>query len=180
MNNELKTLKCEICGKEIVKNPKLSNKQFENKRYCCVRCRQEGRSRNMKGKQLEQNNPNWKGDNATNITTFHKRVEEKFGKPNKCECCGDTKAKQYDWANMTGKYKDMTDYKRLCKSCHIRYDRTRLNTLKELPLSKIDKKILSLIAVKWVNNWKSYPNPPNNSCAIVFMDFFNLIEGDLE
>ena len=52
----------------------------------------------MKGKQKGIKNPNWKGDNASNITTFHKRVEEARGKPKKCEICGTTDENViYDW-----------------------------------------------------------------------------------
>ena len=180
MKTELKTLKCEICGKGIKKSNKLSNKQFKNKRYCSVKCRQKGRSKDMKGKQIKENNPNWKGDDATDITTFHKRVEKKFGKPRKCECCGNTKAKQYDWANMTGKYEDIEDYKRLCKSCHIRYDKTKLNTLRELPISKIDKRILSLIAVKWVKEKTCNEKDIEWIMNGWIKHFFNLTEEDLK
>ncbi len=94
-NKELKTLKCRICGKEINKNPKLSNKQFENKKY---------------------------------------------------------------------------DLARLGKG---------LITLKELPISKRDKEILSLIAVKWVKSMKE-PNAENYNAIKHFMNFFNLTEEDLE
>jgi len=181
---ELKTLKvCEICGKEIPKDPKLSNKQYENKRYCSIKCRQKGRSRDMKGKQIMDENPNWKGDNATNNTTFHKRIGGLFGKPCICAICGTTdKDKTYDWACLTGKYEDINDYKRLCRSCHKKYDLARLGkgliTLKDLPLLKKDKEIISFIAVKWVKELKEDREPLN---AVGFIkEFFNLTESDLE
>lgn len=185
---ELKTLKCETCGKGITKVPKISFRQFKDKRYCCVKCRQEGRSKDMKGKKIKENNPNWKGNNATNLTTFHKRVEEEFGKPCFCAICETTdKEKTYDWACLTGKYEEINDYKRLCRSCHKKYDLARLGkgliTLKELPLSKRDKEIISSIAVKWV---KSLPNQYGlmkthaKSVEAFFCMFFNLTEEDLE
>ena len=34
----------------------------------------------------------------------------------------DDESKKYDWANLTGNYNDPKDYKRMCKSCHLRYD----------------------------------------------------------
>ena len=181
---ELKTLKCKICGEEIIKDQKLSNKQFENKRYCSLKCKRKGHSTFMKGR-LKERNSNWKGDNAQDISTFHKRLEREKGKPNICECCGNTNAKQYDWANMTGKYSDSEDYKRLCKSCHIRYDRTKLNTLKELPLSEIDKKILSLIAIKWVKKfderWENEDFTDYGGELSKWIEhFFNLTEEDLK
>ena len=62
-----------------------------------------------------------------------------------------------------------------------------LVTLKELPLSERDKKILSLIAVKWVkicNHGKclTYPMGSKRRCRRCrhFMNFFNLTEEDLK
>ena len=50
------------------------------------------------------------------------------GKPKKCEVCGTTdKKKNYDWANLTGKFNDPEDYKRMCRSCHRKYDKAHLN-----------------------------------------------------
>jgi len=185
MKNNLETLKCEICEEEIKKNPKLSNKQFENKRYCSVRCRQKGRSRDMKRKQTEQDNPNWKGDNATNLTTFHKRMEEKFGKPCFCVICETTdEEKTYDWACLTGNYEDINDYKRLCRSCHKKYDLARLGkrliTLKDLPLEKRDKEIVSSIAVKWAKFYKRFSKKNNPLAENEFKHFFNLTSEDLK
>jgi len=127
----LKTFQCEICGKEIKKDPKLSNKQFENKKYCSLKCKRKGHSIFMKGKGIRENNSNWKGDIAC-LTAFHKRVEILKGKPKKCEICGTTKKRVYDWANLTGNYKDINDYKRMCRSCHKKYDLNRNLTEEEI------------------------------------------------
>lgn len=55
--------------------------------------------------------------------TIHKWVYKNKGKPTKCENCGDKKAKRYEWANISGLYKqDLNDWKRLCKPCHHKYD----------------------------------------------------------
>lgn len=49
-------------------------------------------------------------------------------KMSQCEICGTTDAdKSYDWANLTGKYDDPSDYKRMCRSCHAKQDRVILN-----------------------------------------------------
>ena len=57
---------------------------------------------------------------------FHHRVESKKGKPNQCEVCGTIdKNRWYDWANLTGNYNDINDYKRMCVPCHMLYDKKR-------------------------------------------------------
>lgn len=58
---------------------------------------------------------------------YHARVRAKKGSPHKCEVCGEhSPLKQYDWANLTGKYEDPDDYKRMCKLCHRKYDKDRV------------------------------------------------------
>jgi len=45
-----------------------------------------------------------------------------------CEVCGaKDQNRSYDWANLTGKYDDPSDYKRMCRSCHWKYDKKHLN-----------------------------------------------------
>jgi len=72
----------------------------------------------------------WKGDKA-GYHAFHKRIQQLKGKPCLCEICGmkDTH-KRYEWANLTGKYMDMSDYKRMCKPCHMKYDFQRRKNAK--------------------------------------------------
>ncbi len=70
----------------------------------------------------DNESPNWKGDNVGK-TALHNWVERHLGKPKKCEHCSTTNAKQYDWANISQEYKrDLSDWKRLCRSCHAKYD----------------------------------------------------------
>lgn len=53
----------------------------------------------------------------------HTRLNRRFGKPKRCEICGTTDpTKIYDWANLTGRYHDMNDFKRMCRKCHMNYD----------------------------------------------------------
>ena len=67
-------------------------------------------------------NPMWKGAEA-NITCKHKRLYRLMGQPCLCDVCGTSDpAKTYDWANLTGNYDDPTDFKRMCRSCHWKYD----------------------------------------------------------
>ncbi len=75
-------------------------------------------SRDMRG----SNGPGWKGNNAS-YAAYHYRVGKNRGTPNKCEICGcDDKDIYYDWANLTGNFEDINDYKRMCRSCHKKYD----------------------------------------------------------
>jgi hypothetical protein len=75
-----------------------------------------------KRNQFGKNNSSWKGDNAS-YTGFHARVERTRGKPKKCEVCNiDDPNRTYDWANLTGNYPDINDYKRMCRQCHWVYD----------------------------------------------------------
>jgi hypothetical protein len=63
----------------------------------------------------------WRGDDA-GYAAMHLRVETSRGKPRLCEDCGSTTAKLYEWANVTGHYDDVNDYRRLCASCHKKFD----------------------------------------------------------
>lgn len=78
--------------------------------------------RNQKGSA----NDTWKGDGA-GYQAFHRRLDAMFGKPKCCAVCGNTSRRFYDWANLTGKYTDLKDYKRMCRSCHSKYDQTHKN-----------------------------------------------------
>lgn len=85
-----------------------------------------------KGQVSFENNPHWKGDNV-GIPGVHDWVKNILGKPNKCENCGfesdPNKPQQMHWANISGKYKrDLTDWIRLCRKCHWRFDRTNYIT----------------------------------------------------
>ncbi len=64
----------------------------------------------------------WKGD-MVGIDGLHNWVQRHLGKPRLCEHCKTTEAKQFDWANKSRKYKrDLSDWIRLCRSCHAKYD----------------------------------------------------------
>ena len=79
--------------------------------------------------QTRELNDNWKGGNAC-YAAFHRRLDVRFGKIKKCSVCGTNKSKHYDWANLTGKYEDENDYKRMCRSCHWKYDKKINNIIK--------------------------------------------------
>lgn len=59
----------------------------------------------------------------------HGTVRRKRGTPSYCEICGsyNDASKFYEWANLTGKYDDINDYKRMCRNCHRKYDKNNEN-----------------------------------------------------
>lgn len=75
-----------------------------------------------RGEISNEKHPQWKGDKA-GYTAIHMWLRRHFGKPNKCEFCGEVNAKKYEWANISGEYKRVReDYKSLCVSCHRFFD----------------------------------------------------------
>ena len=81
--------------------------------------------------QMGENNHMWKGDDASKYA-FHRRLYSRYGKPSECAECG-TKdpSRSYDYANLTGRYEDMEDYKPMCRSCHWKYD-MKINNIKHM------------------------------------------------
>jgi len=74
------------------------------------------------GKQVGENNASWVG-NEIKYHGVHSWVGRWKGKPEKCEICGNTKAKKYEWANIDHTYRRvLDDYIRVCTSCHRKYD----------------------------------------------------------
>lgn len=62
---------------------------------------------------------NYKG-NSAKYSAFHLRVQQIRGKATICKNCG---SKHFvEWANLTGKYEDVYDYKEFCRKCHHKYD----------------------------------------------------------
>lgn len=79
-----------------------------------------------KGKKFPEssgpNHPNWKGEKVSYVN-LHAWVSRHRGKPSLCAYCQTTTAKKFEWANISGAYKRvLSDYIRLCTSCHRLYD----------------------------------------------------------
>lgn len=93
-----------------------------------------------KRNQRGENNASWKGNDAT-YAAYHYRVQSQRGRACKCEECGRSAAGiKYDWANMTGQYDDVNDYKELCRSCHFKKDGHRNNLPNRIAPKNINKR----------------------------------------
>lgn len=78
----------------------------------------------VKGHTLSrgEKNARWTGDKV-GYGGLHDWVSVRLGQPRECENCGTLEAKKYEWANLSGEYKrDLTDWARLCTSCHRMID----------------------------------------------------------
>lgn len=85
-----------------------------------MKCYMFQRRKNGGGKGLNAS-IRWVGD-AVSRPAAHHRLYKMFGKPRRCDHCHTTTAKCYDWANLSGNYADPNDFKRLCRSCHLKLD----------------------------------------------------------
>jgi hypothetical protein len=103
-----------------------------NKRFCSRECYYLNASKNPNSGAIKtgqvrlelrgKNNPNWKGNKA-GYTSIHQWLYIRLGKPQKCDHCGTTIAKKYEWANISKTYqRNIKDWLRLCTSCHRKYD----------------------------------------------------------
>lgn len=73
---------------------------------------------------------NWRG-NRVGYWGIHSWIEKQLGTPRRCEKCGTTSAKKYDWSNKSGNYKrNISDWQRLCVTCHFYYDRKKFGKRK--------------------------------------------------
>ena len=64
----------------------------------------------------------WKGDKVQ-YGALHTWVRRRLGKPNYCAYCESTTAKKYEWCNISKTYRrELSDWVRLCTSCHRLYD----------------------------------------------------------
>lgn len=110
-NKSLEKVTCQKCL-IVFEAPQSQERQFCS-RKCTIRVR--------KGAEAT----NWKGDNV-GYAGLHARVKIHRGRPSKCEHCGTTTAKKFEWANKSGEYKtDLLDWLRLCTKCHIAFDKKR-------------------------------------------------------
>ena len=103
--------RCTECGKLIHKHSKK-----------CLPC--------SKG----ENAHNWKGDDVK-YTGLHTWIKRHKPPSSTCEFCN--KNKLLELANISGEYKrNIDDYKWLCRSCHRKWDLSKLRVIKHIQLKK--------------------------------------------
>src|SRR4030042_3557487 len=108
--------KCDVCGS--IYSPRKTDIKRRKNLCCSIQCG----NKKISASKIESLNPQWRGDKV-GYGCLHRWVERKLGKPNKCDKCSSADAKRYEWANISGEYKrDLTDWIRLCKSCHNLFD----------------------------------------------------------
>lgn len=143
-------VKCKLCEKEFYTTPlKISKGRGK---YCSMSCRSKiaiYKSLAVRRKNTPEDNkrisefmrkrfkdetkhPRWKGDDV-GYFGLHDWIEKHYGRPKECEVCGlnDPKRK-YHWANLTNYKRDRNDFKRMCVSCHRKYDYRRKNKKLEI------------------------------------------------
>lgn len=69
----------------------------------------------------------YKDESDYSYSRYHGFVYEKKGKANFCSKNLNHKAKRFEWANLSGNYKDVNDYISLCPSCHRKMDITDIS-----------------------------------------------------
>lgn len=82
----------------------------------------------------DDEHPSWKGDDVKYVA-LHQWVNKHKGRANQCSniyCPGISST--FDWANIDSAYKrNLDDFVSLCRSCHMRYDKsTRTELINEL------------------------------------------------
>jgi len=82
-------------------------------------------NKGLKGYMEGALSSSWKGDDV-GYGALHKWIYRKLGQPDTCEHCAESELKnnKIHWANKSGEYKrQLTDWLRLCVSCHSKYDK---------------------------------------------------------
>lgn len=76
-----------------------------------------------------EDNTNWKGGRI-GYEGVHAWLERDYGKPQRCDNpnCQYKKTIRWDWALIHGKKyeRKRENFMRLCRSCHIKYDRNKI------------------------------------------------------
>lgn len=131
--------KCVNCGELFKKSVNCSLKEWENRKYCSIVCKNKhlhkGRIPWNKGLNKSDERVkkycfnsgnykkgikphNFKGKNAS-YSAIHIWVKYHFGKADRCEKCGIKNKRIYHWHNISGKYlRERKDWEKLCPSCH--------------------------------------------------------------
>lgn len=115
--------KCVVCNQSFTRYKSKCAKTKASVRCCSVKCRVIYTNKMV---HVGKNHYKWVGYKV-GYTGAHDRLYKVLGQPRKCEHCGTTKAKKFEWASLTKKFHDPNDYIRLCCSCHKKMDKAYLN-----------------------------------------------------
>lgn len=117
--------KCIVCNKEFRAVDDFGDRK---QKYCSVECYHIDWVKNIRPKMSDnpgvkgELNHSWKGD-SVGYHGIHHWIANLLGRPTKCDICGTTTAKKFEWANKDHKYsRKKEDWMRVCTSCHRRYD----------------------------------------------------------
>lgn len=117
---------CLACKKVFLRNRSYTKKRWEEAKYCSHKCFGSVNGRTRRGMD-ETKHPKWKGDKV-GYAGIHDWMTKHFGQPAECEVCGlEDSTRKYHWANLTNYLRDRKDWKRMCVSCHRKYDYSRQN-----------------------------------------------------
>lgn len=139
---------CRFCKKEFSRLPKTSYKRWEGQFCCSKECAWASRDNYWlvkhqikkgqrlspntefkKGKQIAEENIQWKGEYAGYIAK-HDWARRHFGRPQFCEHCKTSAKRMYHWANISKKFlRDRSDWLRLCVPCHKIFDLDRIDNV---------------------------------------------------
>jgi len=115
-------MKCK-CGKKCSKKGRCkscANRDRAGKYHWSTEAREK-----IKGRR----NHYWK--EKVTYSALHNWLRRNKPKPELCETCG--KFPAYDMANISGKYKkSITDYKYICRKCHMIEDGRLVNLIKNI------------------------------------------------
>lgn len=137
------TIVCKVCKKKFEVIPARK----DTAKYCSMSCKAKGvfgeegywygkkRSKEFsknqsiaQKKRFEREDPWNKGkykNGKIGYASLHKWIQKERGRPSFCEGCGTEDAKRFEWANISGKYKQkLDDWARLCSRCHTIHDGT--------------------------------------------------------
>lgn len=108
---------CLICGKRFLTWP------TEIKRGGGKTCSRECFYRRLPGVLASKFDEEFTNKKMS-YAGVHLWISRRLGQPNYCEHCkSQDPARTYDWSNRSGEYKrELTDWLRLCRACHIQYD----------------------------------------------------------
>lgn len=146
-----RTIKICVCGKEISIIPS----RLSRTKYCSRKCQDDNRTRKKGLKYIiHKENPTsfkkgitpWnKGKPSASMKdnpscpAIHDWIK-RWGKDlKKCELCG-VEGKRLDWSSKSAKrIRDLSDWQRICRKCHCRYDFENFGARKKFYTKKADK-----------------------------------------